>query len=294
MSRMIGFIGQGWIGKHYADDFEARGLSVVRYSLEEQYIKNRAAIASCDIVFIAVPTPTTPDGFSVNAVRDVLPLVGQGKIAVIKSTLLPGTTNALQREFPNIFVLHSPEFLVEATAAYNAAHPDRNIIGIPEETELYKAKANEVFAVLPRAPYETVMRAKDAEFVKYAGNCFLFTKVLFMNLLYDLVDATGGDWQKIKDAFINDPRIGKSHTEPIHQTGRGAGGHCFIKDFEAFRQLYNDHVADETGGDVLRALAYKNIQLLAESGKDIDLLTGVYGDLYKFRTWKSLHDTMLP
>ena len=26
----IGFIGQGWIGKNYADDFDARGYAVVR------------------------------------------------------------------------------------------------------------------------------------------------------------------------------------------------------------------------------------------------------------------------
>ena len=36
----IGFIGQGWIGKHYADDFEQRGFDVVRYAPNEQYILN--------------------------------------------------------------------------------------------------------------------------------------------------------------------------------------------------------------------------------------------------------------
>ena len=50
----IGFIGQGWIGKHYADDFEKRGYKTVRYSLEEPYINNREKVKTCDIVFIAV------------------------------------------------------------------------------------------------------------------------------------------------------------------------------------------------------------------------------------------------
>ncbi len=59
----IGFIGQGFIGKSYADDLERRGKKVVRYSLEEPYIKNKDRIRDCDIVFIAVPTPTTPEGF---------------------------------------------------------------------------------------------------------------------------------------------------------------------------------------------------------------------------------------
>ena len=273
----IGFIGQGWVGKHYANDFERRGYRVVRYGLEKRYAKNREVIRSCDIVFIAVPTPTTPKGFDDSAVRAVLPLVGNGKIAVIKSTLLPGTTERLQKAFPHCFVLHSPEFLAEATAAFDAAHPNRNLIGIPKMSARYRAKARRVLAVLPNAPYQKVMRARDAEFVKYAGNCFLFTKVVFMNLLYDLIVARGADWRSVRDAFINDPRIGASHTNPLHKTGRGAGGHCFIKDFEAFHRLYKGLGRDRLGVTVLEALKEKNLALLIASGKDLELLRSVYG-----------------
>ena len=289
----IGFIGQGWIGRNYANDFEKRGFSIVRYSLDPEHLKNRDEIATCEIVFIAVPTPTSPDGANINSIRDVLPLVGTGNIAVIKSTISPGTTEALQSEFPHISILHSPEFLVEGTAEHDAAHPDRNIIGIPKMTEAYTEHAKLVLSVLPKAPYETIMNARDAEFVKYAGNCFLYTKVIYMNMLYDLVKSMGGDWSRIKDAFTNDPRIGTSHAEPIHKSGRGAGGHCFIKDFEAFRQMFDKYTLDTTGSELLKAMAYKNMQLLVESNKDIDLLRGVYGDLNKHRMWKNTHDTLL-
>lgn len=288
----IGFIGQGWIGRNYADDFERRGFMVTRYSLDPQYIYNRDHIANCDIVFIAVPTPTTPGGFSANSVRDVLPIVGKGKIAVIKSTISPGTTAALQSEFPGIFIMHSPEFLVEQTAAHDASNPSRNIIGIPVENPEYTEKAKQVLSVLPRAPYETIMNSRDAEFVKYAGNCFLYTKVIYMNLLYDLVQSMDGNWDQVREAFTHDPRIGTSHSEPIHKSGRGAGGHCFIKDFEAFRHMFDKYTEDNTGSEILKALAYKNMQLLVESNKDLDLLNGVYGDLNKHRVWKDVHDTL--
>ncbi|MCK5027249.1 MAG: hypothetical protein KAS07_02425, partial [Candidatus Pacebacteria bacterium] len=107
----IGFIGQGWIGKNYADDFKNRGYSVVRYAKEKPYDINKDKIAKCDIVFIAVPTPTTPEGFDDSTLRKVIKLVGKGKTAVIKSTVLPGTTESIQKENPNIFIFHSPEFL---------------------------------------------------------------------------------------------------------------------------------------------------------------------------------------
>jgi len=278
----IGFIGQGWIGKHYADDFEARGYDVTRYALEAEYIGNKEKIADCDIVFVAVPTPTTEAGFNDSYVRDALTNVGKGKSVVVKSTIVPGTTENLQNQFPDIFVFHSPEFLVEKTASYDASHPNRNIVGIPKDTDEYRRRAEEILSVLPTAPYEKVMSARDAEFVKYAGNCFLFTKVIFMNLLYDLVEKSGGDWQDIRSALIHDPRIGISHTEPVHNSGRGAGGDCFIKDFEAFRRMYAEYVNDEFGNAILANEVYKNIQLLSRSNKDIELLKGVYGDISKY------------
>lgn len=277
MEYRIGFIGQGWIGKHYADDFENRGYSVVRYALEEPYSKNKVKIKECDIVFIAVPTPTTESGFDDRIVRSTLPLVGAGKTAVIKSTLAVGVTRKIQDENPDVYVFHSPEFLVEKTAAYDAAHPNRNIVGLPKDTEEYRKRAQDILTVLPDAPYQRIMSSDDAELVKYAGNCFLFTKVMFTNILYDLVRGAGGDWAAIREAFIHDPRIGISHTNPFVDNKRGAGGHCFIKDFEAFREMYHLHAKDSSGDLVLEALANKNIELLVETDKDIDLLCGVYG-----------------
>ena len=70
-----------------------------------------------------------------------------------------------------------------------------------------------------------------------------------------------------------------SHMDPIHKSGRGAGGHCFIKDFSAFTEIYEKEVGDQAGINVLHALRDKNIDLMVNSNKDLDLLYGVYGDL---------------
>jgi UDPglucose 6-dehydrogenase len=185
---MIGFIGQGFIGKNYADDFENRGFNVIRYSRDPIYSKNKEKIKDCDIVFIAVPTPSTPKGFDDSVVRSVIKLVGKGKVAVIKSTIVPGSTESIQKENPEIFVMHSPEFLTEKTAAYDAKHPDRNIIGVPADKEIFRKKANFVLSVLPKAPYEIICSAKEAELTKYGGNCWFYFKVIYINLLYDLAE----------------------------------------------------------------------------------------------------------
>ena len=100
----IGCIGQGWIGKNYADDFERRGFAVVRYALEEPYAGNKERIAECDIVFIAVPTPSTPKGFDDSIVRAAIELTRDDATIVIKSTIVPGTTESIQEQFPTRFV----------------------------------------------------------------------------------------------------------------------------------------------------------------------------------------------
>jgi len=275
----IGFIGQGFIGKNYADDFVARGYSVTRYAQEPAHIGNKEAIKECDIVFIAVPTPTTSKGFDDHIVRSVLKLVGKGKTAVIKSTLIPGTTISIQQENPDIFVFHSPEFLTEVTASKDAAHPLRNIVGSPVDSPEYTHKAAAILAVLPKAPYELICSSQEAELIKYGGNCFLYTKVVYMNMLYDYAASLGCDWDKISEAMIHDPRIGTSHMKPHHSSGRGAGGNCFIKDFEAFIEGYKKfNAADAVGIAALEGLKNKNYDLLKSSGKDLELLRGVVGE----------------
>lgn len=274
----IGFIGQGYIGKNYADDFERRGYTVVRYAVEPEYSMNKDAIKDCDMVFIAVPTPTTPAGFDDSIVRSVVKLVGKGKIAVVKSTIVPGTIASIQAENPDIFVFHSPEFLTKKTAAEDAAHPRRNIIGIPKETPEFRAAAQAVIDVLPAAPFSSIVSAEEAEMIKYASNAFYYTKVVFMNLLYDINQKMGGDWQHIRDAMAADPWIGNWHLEPVHKTGRGAGGFCLIKDFAAFRMTYEKLIGESRGAELLRKIEDTNLELLLASNKDVEALTSTYGN----------------
>lgn len=283
----IGFIGQGWIGKNYANDFEKRGFDVVRYALEPEYIGNKEKIKDCEYVFIAVPTPTTTRGFDYSIVEKSLGLVGEGKVAIIKSTILPGITNTLQEKFSKIKVFHSPEFLREIYAAYDAEHPSRNIVGVPEMTSENIKIAEDILKILAKAPFEKIMLAKEAELVKYIGNCFLYEKVVFFNQMFDLANSLGLNYQNIREAVVKDERIGDSHTQVAHASGhnqqilgRGAGGHCFIKDFEALIEMFKKTLPeDKLGLEVLESIKKRNYKYLVDSKKDLDLLKGVVGDI---------------
>lgn len=274
----IGCIGQGFVGKNTADNFEQRGYEVVRYALETEYKNNAAKIAECDMVFIAVPTPTTPEGFDFSIVKEVLGLVADGAVAVIKSTILPGTTRVLQDVFPNKIILFSPEFLCEKTAAYDVAHPMMNVIGLSYDSAGHRKAAEGVMKVLPPAEHNFIVSAQAAELFKYAHNLNGYFRVILSNLLYEVAEKSAVDWGDVKTMMDSDIMMSPYYNSPIHKSGRGAGGHCFIKDMAAFRHLYEKLVPEDSlGVEVFKILEKKNVSLLKATKKDQELVEGVYG-----------------
>lgn len=274
---LVGFIGQGYVGKNYADDFERRGFSVVRYALEEPYRANKEKIKECDVVFIAVPTPTTPKGYDASTVEKSISLVREGAIVVIKSTMLPGTTRRFQGLYPTRVIFFSPEYLSIATAAYDAAHPFASIVGTPSSGKAHMQAAKKVLNILPKAPFSMVCSAEEAEISKYAHNVNGYMQILTFNLMYDMAEKMGANWQRVEQAIKADPYIPSRYASPLHKSGRGAGGACFIKDYAAFARQYKKLVGGKKQASFLKGGEEYNIALLLSTKKDLDLLEGVYG-----------------
>jgi nucleotide sugar dehydrogenase len=274
----IGVIGQGWVGRHYANHFEGHGYLTVRYSLEPEFVGNAKTISGCDFVFIAVPTPTkygSPGDIS--AVRAVLPLVGRGKVAVIKSTVMVGVTKRLQEEFKHCTILHCPEFLSERTAAKDVAEPPRNIIGLPVKDDAHTEAASALRWILPEAPCDITCSSDESELIKYAHNANGYLQVVFTNLLFDVATECGASWDVLQRAFSADPDMSHRYLNPVHQGGRGAGGDCFIKDFEAFIHLAETAGLSDGYIAILKAARKRNLSLLVETGKSVDLVQKTYG-----------------
>lgn len=279
---LIGFIGQGFIGKNMADDFLDRGYNVVRYDIEK-FSKNKDLIAACDFVFIAVPTPSTPNGFDDSILKEVVSLVGDGKTAIIKSTIKIGTTEKLERLYPKKYIIHSPEFLTEKNAKNDTRFPERNIIGYTQKS---KKIAKDVLKILPKAKHDFIVPCKEAELSKYMGNSFLMLKVIFANVIFNLSQFYKIDYDKVVEMVGYDSRIGHSHFKIKHKSGRkkvgrGAGGHCFIKDMSAliemFKSCHSENKQNKLAYNFLEAAINFNNNLLFESKKDLDLLFNVYG-----------------
>jgi UDPglucose 6-dehydrogenase len=220
-----------------------------------------AAIPGADVVFIAVGTPSLPDGNSdLKYLRAAATSIGEHlgtgfTVVVNKSTVPIGSGNWVEslirdavetngdRIGDRICVASNPEFLKEGTALEDSFYPDRIVIGADNDQgleilkQLYTPILEQSFsppAGLPRPenlPTVTLVKTDltSAELIKYAANAFLSTKISFINEIAELAEKVGADVRHIAEGIGLDARIGRRFL----QAGIGWGGSCFGKDTAA-------------------------------------------------------------
>lgn len=234
----IGVIGLGYVGGAVKSWFDSREDCEVFCYDKFKNIGSVAEVNNADIVFISVPTPFHKDGggYDDSAIRESLNNIQDGKIVVIKSTILPGSTDRFQKEHSLKTTLFNPEFLREKTAREDNLNPCIQIMGYVRESD--KKTAEETAALLPPAPAIKIIKAREAELVKYWVNSFLATRVIFANEMYDLAKKLGGiDYDIVKNCVATDSRIGGSHFDVFADGYRGYGGSCLPKDTKALLSL---------------------------------------------------------
>ena len=281
MRRRVGIIGMGFVGNAVA-----KGLGDVHnifcYDKQGRYstVDFDAFVERSEVFFIVVPTPTNFDTLEqdLSAVEDVCLRLRNSpefdietKIVVLKSTVLPGTTDRL-REHYGFRIVFNPEFLREKTAQEDFLNPARIILGgPPEDTSAVKdvylekfADVDEVntnyFALVGRKQTHYVLcSAVEAEMVKYMSNCFLATKVSAFNEFHQLCEKIGARYDVCRDAIVLDERVGKWGTVVPGDDGLlGFGGSCFPKDLASFIGFSDKLCIDSK---VLRAAWEKNLEV---------------------------------
>jgi UDPglucose 6-dehydrogenase len=204
-----------------------------------------AAVASAEVVFIAVGTPPDEDGSAdLRHVLAVAETIGKNQkrelVVVTKSTVPVGTAEkvqaavALHAKLP-FHVVSNPEFLKEGAAVDDFMKPDRVVLGV--ESDFARSVMAELYAPFVRTGKPIIfMDVPSAEMTKYAANAMLATRISFMNEIANLCEKVGANVDLVRKGIGSDARIGPSFLFP----GPGYGGSCFPKDVKALMRTSDD------------------------------------------------------
>lgn len=268
--KKIAIMGLGMVGGAIHRYFLTKNINPALYDPAKGF-SDSSVLADAEIIFIAVPTPYYLDGsgFDDSYLHEAIRTIPvAGKTIVLKSTILPGTTDVLQEAYPQHRILFNPEFLTESRADQDMQFPNRQIVGY---TKLSRQDAETVMDILPDAPYKKIIPAKAAETVKYFGNAFYALKVAYANQMFDLCNTIGVDYELIKECAKAEPWMGEMHWEIYHRGYRGYGGKCLPKDTRSILQLAKQNGVDLT---LLNSAEEYNNQLQESQGIDISWKIG--------------------
>ena len=232
----VAIVGLGYVGNAMLRVFP----DAVQYDFPKG-VGKKEAVNSCKLAVICVPTPSSDDGScNTSIVEDTVKWLTTDLI-LIKSAVAPGTTDRLKKAY-NKRIVVSPEYIGESKyyvpdRFLDPQNPLKHEFLILGGDDKDCSDVADVFA--PRVGPVTrirVMTAVEAEIVKYAENAFFATKVTFANELRDLCAVLGANWHRVREGWIDDPRVGPMHTA-VFPRERGFGGKCFPKDTLALHEL---------------------------------------------------------
>ena len=137
----LGVIGQGFVGSAVTEGMKSH-FNVLAFDKDPEKFSNVSGafniVEETDTTFLCVPTPMKLSGeCDLSIVRKALDEISgcvkalnkKDYIVVIKSTVPPGTTVTLNKEYPSLDIVFNPEFLTEANAINDYLNQNRIIVG---------------------------------------------------------------------------------------------------------------------------------------------------------------------
>jgi len=231
----IGIIGAGVVGNAIS-----KGLSLLNHNVCVHDLKFKTTIdivKNTDIVFICVPSPSTETGQCdtsiIESVIVDLNLIEYKGIIAIKTTVIPGFTQQMILKFTKLNLCFVPEFLRER-CAFDDFVNNHSLLAVGTHDKwifhkMIEAHGNYTKEVIMMMPTE-------AEILKYYSNSLAALRITFSNIFYEICQKLGGDYTKIKDAYVLTKKINDLYLD-VNPNLRGFGGPCLPKDTEALVEL---------------------------------------------------------
>ena len=259
------------------------------------------AVASSDVTFIIVPTPSDANGrfdnrYVLSACESVAMALAQKEayhLVVVVSTVMPGSTDSEIKKTledrsgktcgVDFGLCYGPTFIALGSVIRNLLQPDYLLIGESDE------QAGIVLENLYRAfcdndPSIIRMNFVNAELTKLANNTYVSTKITFGNMLSQMCERLpGAHVDVVTSALGLDSRIGGKFLKG----GLGYGGPCLVRDNIALSALANEIGASarlSEATDKANQMEVHRLLALIKSKRTDSGVVGVLGLSYKPET----------
>lgn len=226
MSNIL-IIGYGIVGKNLSKELSSLNPDIfdkykdvsIGYGQNKKY----------DVAFICVDTPFV-DKSEVCDVSEVQNAINEynSEIYVLKSTVLPGTTDRLISETQKK-IIFSPEYYGSTNHCNNFEFPFTILGGNKKDTTSVQQILQDAYDARHRFYHSD---SSEAEIVKYMENSYLAMKVTFCNEFYKICKKNNVDYETVREMFISDPRVNPSHTF-VYNDHPYWDSHCLNKDVRA-------------------------------------------------------------
>ena len=203
------------------------------------------AVERSDVIMIAVGTPSAPSGALdlaalvrvTDEIGAALHRDGRFRTVVIRSTVLPGTTDAEVRPRleaasgmkagVDFGLATNPEFLRESSSIRDFYEASRTVIGANDERSAQAVR--DVYDGVPAPIF--VVPIRTSEMIKYTDNAFHAVKIAFANEIATFARTNGVDGRDVMRLMMADDRLNISTA--YLRPGYAFGGSCLPKDLRA-------------------------------------------------------------
>jgi UDPglucose 6-dehydrogenase len=242
----IGISGFGFVGG--AINSFLNNKSFIELCVYDKYkkINDFDSLIDTELLFICLPTlyDDTLNKYNMTEIDDTLNKLNEKKyngIILIKSTVLPDYCDNQNNLYPNLIIIHNPEFLSAKTAIEDFANQTHIILGYTKKSYEHIDKVFEFYhSIFPKAKI-SITTSTESALVKLGCNSFYAVKIQYFTELYLLCQKLNISYDSVKNMMLNNDWINKMHTEiPGHDNHISFGGSCLPKDISALSKYMEE------------------------------------------------------
>jgi GDP-mannose 6-dehydrogenase len=231
------------------------------------------ALCKTDLCFVAVATPSFPNGEinpahllrACEQISRALAKLDRRQVVAVRSSILPSVLQRCEDIFTStgsnrVKLCVNPEFLREGSAVRDFEKPAFTLLGVEDSSVelMLRALYNDVAAPI------YVLPPKEALMVKYASNAYHAMKVAFANEIGALCQPQDIDAYKVMSVFCNDRKLNISSRYLM--PGFAFGGSCLPKDVRALLYAAKNYDVELP---LIRALLLSNEKVVQRAVRQV-------------------------